>query len=131
MLVKEILKITRGRLLSGNPDIDIAPPKISTDSRTMMKGGFFIALKGPNFDGNDFVKEAFAKGARGALVAVCKMQIDGKRIIIQVRDTTKALQAIASHHRMKFRMPVIGITGSNGKTTTKEMTWGVLSAKYN
>ncbi|MBI4974282.1 MAG: UDP-N-acetylmuramoyl-tripeptide--D-alanyl-D-alanine ligase, partial [Candidatus Omnitrophica bacterium] len=131
MLVKEILKITRGRLVSGNPDIDIAPPKISTDSRTMMKGGFFIALKGPNFDGDDFVKEAFAKGARGALVAVCKMQLDDKRIIIQVRDTLEALQTIASHHRMKFRIPVIGITGSNGKTTTKEMMWRVLSAKYN
>lgn len=132
MRVKELLKVTRGRLVSGSPDIEIDPPKVSTDSRTIMRGGFFVAIKGPNFNGNAFVEKAFEKGAIGALVTVSRMRCDDeRRIIIQVQDTMKALQAVASHHRMKFRIPVIGITGSNGKTTVKEMIWSILSAKYN
>ena len=67
MKVKEILKVTRGKLLSGSPDAEIDLAKISTDSRAIKKGEFFIALKGHNFDGNDFVEDVLKKGAIGAI----------------------------------------------------------------
>jgi len=130
MLVKEILKITRGRLLSGGPDSDIAPSKISTDSRAVKKEDFFVALKGPRFDGNKFADEALKKGAIGALVH-SPQSIVHRKIVIKVDDTTKALQQIAAAWRLKFDIPVIAVTGSNGKTTAKDMIWSVLSAKYN
>ncbi|MDO8525512.1 MAG: Mur ligase family protein, partial [Candidatus Omnitrophota bacterium] len=132
MRVKEIVKITRGKLLSGDPERDIDPAKISTDSRTIHKGEFFIALSGANFDGNCFVKEAFRKGACGALSTIhYPLSTDSSKIHIRVKDTIKALQAIAAYHRKKFRIPVVCITGSNGKTTVKDMAWHLLSSKYN
>ena len=131
MKVKEIIKITKGELLSGSPEADIDPSRISTDSRTISRGGFFIALDGPNFDGNDFVKDAFGKGAGGVLVKrLIARPIDPTKIIIKVRDTTKALQDIAASHRKDYNIPVIAVTGSNGKTTAKEMVWRILSARY-
>lgn len=140
MRVSEIIRITRGRLLCGDARTDIDLSRISTDSRTIRKGGFFIALKGPNFDGNDFVEAVLEKGAIGAIVSNCKngdsphLRVNGPGtvpIFIQVKDTARALQAIAHYHRMRFKIPVIAVTGSNGKTTTKEMIWSVLSTRYN
>src|SRR3989338_3097109 len=119
MRAKEILKIVQGKLVSGDPNVDIDPSKISTDSRTIKGGDFFIALKGESFDGNDFVEIALKRGAIGALVT--NYTKEDRKVIIQTQDTTKALQNIASHYRMKFRIPVIGVTGSNGKTAVKEM----------
>jgi UDP-N-acetylmuramoyl-tripeptide--D-alanyl-D-alanine ligase len=132
MKIKEILKVTRGKLVSGDPGTDIDLAKICTDSRAIGKGEFFLALKGPNFDGADFLEEVFKKGATGAIITKRPGQrpVFGK-ILIQVEDTTKALQHIARHHRMKFNIPVIGVTGSSGKTTVKEMIWTALSSKYN
>jgi len=132
MLVSEIVRVTKGVLLSGDPSADIAPERMSTDSRTIGRGGFFIALKGANFNANRFLEEVFRKGAIGAVIMGQgpKDRIKGK-IIIRVKDTTKALQDIARSHRMKFRIPVIAVTGSNGKTTAKEMIWRVLSSRYN
>lgn len=133
MKVKEILKVTRGRLLSGDPGKDIDLSKVSTDSRLVKKGEFFIALKGANFNGDNFVGEALCKGAVGVITT---LRIDGRnlrlkgKVIIQVKDSTSALQAIASAHRKKFRIPVIAITGSNGKTTVKDMTAAALSSRY-
>ena len=132
MIVKEIVKVTQGKLLSGDPDREIDVSKISTDSRTIKKGEFFIALSGANFDGSDFVEEVFRKGAAGTILATCNLQLKTcSKIIIQVKDTTKALQNIAAHHRRKFKIPVICITGSNGKTAVKDMAWQLLSSKYN
>ncbi|MCX5686238.1 MAG: UDP-N-acetylmuramoyl-tripeptide--D-alanyl-D-alanine ligase [Candidatus Omnitrophica bacterium] len=132
MRIKEILKITGGKLLSGSPDTDIDLSKISTDSRTIKKGQIFIALKGPNFDGNEFVEDVFRKGAVGAIVSVLgsRFSVLGKTII-SVEDTTKAMQDIAACHRRKFKIPVIAVTGTNGKTTVKEMMAAVLSKKFN
>jgi len=134
MKVKEIIKATRGRLLLGDPCRDIDLSKVSTDSRSVKKGEFFIALKGANFDGDRFTGEALCKGAIGAVTTLCltgrNLKLKGK-VIIQVKDTTKALLAIASAHRKKFKIPVIAITGSNGKTTVKDMTAAVLSSRYN
>lgn len=132
MKVEEIAKITKGKLLSGDPNADIDPSRISTDSRTVKRGEFFIALRGPNFDGSDFIEDAFSKGAIGVLAASYKRQIDNKKtIIIETKDTLKALQDIAQNHRQRFNIPIIGVTGSNGKTATKEMIWSILSTKYN
>jgi len=131
MLVREIVKATNGRLVSGDPCADIAPEKISTDSRTIRRGEFFIALKGSDFDGGEFIEEVFRKGAIGALLMGQGAGNGQGKIIIQARDTTKALQDIARYHRMKFKIPVIALTGSNGKTTVKDMISSVLSAKYN
>ncbi len=132
MKVTEIVKITRGKLLSGDPASEIDPAKISTDSRRIKKGEFFIALKGSNFDGNDFVEDVIRKGACGAITANRQPPtVNSYKILIQVRDTTKALQEIASYHLKRFNIPVVCITGSNGKTTVKDMAWHLLSSKYN
>ncbi len=132
MKIKEIVKITGGKLLSGSPAVEIDPSRISTDSRTIKKGDFFIALKGPNFDGNDFVKKVLKKGAIGAIISIPWTPASGpSNVIIRVKDTTRALQEIAAYHRAKFETPVICVTGSNGKTTVKDMIWHILSSKYN
>jgi len=134
MRVKEIVRVTEGRLLSGDPDKEIDLSKVSTDSRSVKKGEFFIALKGANFNGDSFTGEALCKGAIGAVTALRFSEIDlqlKRKVIIQVRDTTKALAAIARAHRKKFNILVIAITGSNGKTTVKDMAAAVLSGRYN
>ncbi|MBN1527233.1 MAG: UDP-N-acetylmuramoyl-tripeptide--D-alanyl-D-alanine ligase [Candidatus Omnitrophica bacterium] len=132
MKVSDIVTATGGRLLSGDPAAGVDASKISTDSRGIKKGSLFIALNGPNFDGNDFAREALRRGACGAIVlrGRGKPIAAGRKVVIEVGDTTKALQDIARFHRMKFDIPVIAVTGSNGKTTTKEMIWEVLSRRY-
>ena len=132
MKVSDIITATGGRLLSGDPGATVDASKISTDSREIKKGGLFVALRGPNFDGNDFAAEVLRKGACGAIVlrGRGKAIAAGRKIVIEAGDTTKALQDIARCHRMRFNIPVIAVTGSNGKTTTKEMISKVLSARY-
>jgi len=131
MRVEEILKITGGELLSGDPAAYIRARKISTDTRTISQGEFFIALKGANFNANDFVGDAFKKGAIGAMISGQWFPVkDLNKVVIRVKDTTTALQLIARHHRLKFRIPLIAVTGSNGKTTVKEMIAKILSSKY-
>ena len=108
------------------------PTRIVTDSRKIKKGDVFLAIKGKNFDGHDFVKRAFSKGARGAIVSKdlnLPYGMSGK--LIKTRDTLDFLGFIAKIHRSKFNIPVIAITGSNGKTTAKEMLAHILSSKFN
>ncbi|MBC3540922.1 UDP-N-acetylmuramoyl-tripeptide--D-alanyl-D-alanine ligase [Rufibacter sediminis] len=102
--------------------------KVSTDSRAEQDNTLFFALDGPNFKGSQFAQMALEKGARYAVVQ--DPTITGPNII-QVEDTLKALQALALHHRLQLSIPIIGITGSNGKTTTKELINAVLSQKFN
>ena len=130
--VNEILKITGGRVLSASADdLEIEPSRISTDSRTIKKDEFFLALKGENFDGASFVEAAFRKGASGAIVERAKPRLQRKgKTVIAVKDSTKALQDIAASHRSAFDIPVIAVTGSNGKTTVKDMIASLLSSKY-
>src|SRR5690554_1256468 len=124
----EILNATEGKLLSGRDDSTFSG--ISTDSRNIKEGDLFIPLKGERFDGHDYVEEALAKGAFGALTEK-DIEPDGEKVIIKVDDTLKALRLIAAFYRSKFNIPFIGITGSVGKTSTKEMVWSVLSKKFN
>jgi len=107
---------------------------VSIDSRTIKKGELFVAIKGARFDGHDFVPEVIKNGAWGALVDRSELDtkcssLGGLRNILPVEDTTFALQEMSQMHRKKFAIPVIGITGSNGKTTTKEMLASILKQR--
>ncbi len=104
-------------------------PDISTDSRNIKPDSLFFAIKGENFDGNRFAEEAINKGA--AYSVVDDSSLAGRDKMILVSDALVALQQLAQHHRNTLKIPVIGITGSNGKTTTKELIRSVLSQKYN
>jgi UDP-N-acetylmuramoyl-tripeptide--D-alanyl-D-alanine ligase len=102
---------------------------ICTDTRKIEPNSLFLALKGSNFNGNNFAKQAILLGSKYAIVDE-EDQADEKNIFF-VHDSLKFLQELANYHRNKFHIPIIGITGSNGKTTTKELINWVLSAKYN
>jgi len=101
---------------------------VNTDTRTIRENQLFVALKGENFDGNAFALKALEAGACYAVVNE-GVQADDPRLI-KVPDTLAALQALAAWHRQQLDIPVIGLTGTNGKTTTKELIRAVLSAKY-
>ncbi len=101
---------------------------VSTDTRKIVPGNLFVALKGPNFNGNQYAEVAINKGARYAIVDEKKF-VKGDQYIL-VENGLTALQNIARFHRAQFKRPVIGLTGSNGKTTTKELINEVLSMRY-
>jgi UDP-N-acetylmuramoyl-tripeptide--D-alanyl-D-alanine ligase len=106
-------------------------PCITTDSRECPQGSIFLALKGESFDGNKFAVQALEKGCAYAIVDDPSLVgSDDKRIII-VNDCLQTFKDLAREHRRQFNIPVIGITGTNGKTTTKELVAAVLSQKYN
>ena len=102
---------------------------ISTDTRTLKKGELFFALNGPNFNGNHFAKNALEKGA-SFVVVDNNDSIDLSSKVLVVNNSLKTLQDLATYHRKKINTPIIAITGSNGKTTTKELIREVLSKSY-
>ena len=101
---------------------------VETDTRKVKKNDIFFALKGPNFNGNLYTKEAFAAGATYCVCDETSDILDDR--IIYVENVLNTLQQLAKHHRQQFTIPFIAITGSNGKTTTKELVHEVLSTKY-
>lgn len=103
--------------------------QVSTDTRKISKNSLFFALKGPNFNGNKFAKDALVNGANFVIIDEAEYSIDDKTILVD--DVLICLQELANFHRKKLRIPVIGITGTNGKTTSKELIGAVLSKKYN
>lgn len=103
-------------------------PSVQTDTRTLKPGDLFFALKGPHFNGNAFAKKALDAGATYAVIDEKEYEIPGKTIIVP--DVLSSLQQLAQFHRNQFSIPFIAITGSNGKTTTKELIHAVLSEKY-
>src|SRR5690242_19712380 len=103
-------------------------PIVGTDTRNIKQGSIFFALKGGNFNANQFAKDALSGGAKYAVIDEEAHYREG---CILVDDVLKTLQKLANHHRRQFKIPFIGITGSNGKTTTKELTATVLSEKFN
>ena len=106
---------------------------ITTDSRNIKDGVMFFALKGEKFDGNDFALEALKSGARYAVVDRFLLEgtaYRGRKCVV-VENSLEMLQKLAAYHRKQIDIPVVGITGTNGKTTTKELVAAVLARKYN
>ena len=126
LTIEEIVTATEGKLLYGHLVTKVS--NISIDSRTIRPKDLFIAIKGKNLDGHKFVPEAIAKGAIGVIISDAKIKTQNS-ILIKVKDTTEALGKIARHYREKFKPLVIAVTGSNGKTTTKEMIASILSRR--
>ncbi|HOE57216.1 MAG TPA: UDP-N-acetylmuramoyl-tripeptide--D-alanyl-D-alanine ligase [Bacillota bacterium] len=124
--IEEIVKATLGKLV--NPGEGLKISGVSIDSRSINVGDMFIALKGESFDGHDFIDSAAKKGA--ALIIAQKPLSGCSTPYILVKDTYRALQDIAGYHRNKFKIPFVAVTGSSGKTTTKDMIASVLSQKY-
>jgi len=122
--LSNLARATEGRLVGA----DVAFASVSIDSRTMPPGALFIALKGPSFDGHEFVATAAQHGAIGALV---QQELPTAIPQVVVGDTLVALTDFARAWRREFSIPVVGITGSNGKTTTKEMIGSILARAHN
>jgi UDP-N-acetylmuramoyl-tripeptide--D-alanyl-D-alanine ligase len=133
LALEEVLKVTGGRLLQGEGHTFFEG--ISTDSRTIVKGELFIALKGSRFDGHHYALEALEKKAGGVLIEEDKVgdiRWNGyrSRAVIAVKDTLSALGDIARDWRHRYSTPVVALTGSNGKTTTKEMMAACLQTTF-
>jgi UDP-N-acetylmuramoyl-tripeptide--D-alanyl-D-alanine ligase len=103
----------------------------SIDTRTLSPGDLFFAVKGPRFDGHDFLQQAAAKGASGVVIEKSAIESSPTVAVVQVSSTVDALQQLARAVRRKWGGPIVAVTGSAGKTTTKEMIAAVLSRKYN
>ncbi|MGL4873646.1 MAG: UDP-N-acetylmuramoyl-tripeptide--D-alanyl-D-alanine ligase [Clostridium sp.] len=128
--VKEIKEYAKGEFLTEKIDRDVK--ELSTDTRKIKEGDVFIALKGANFNGNEYIEKAFELGA--AVCIIDEVLFDTEKykdkVIIKVEDTKKALLDIANGYREKLGLKVIGITGSTGKTSTKDLIAAFLSGKY-
>ncbi len=103
-------------------------PSVQTDTRKLRDGDIFFALKGPNFNGNAFAKQALEAGAAYAVIDEQEFAADERYLLVD--DVLTALQQLAKHHRQQFNIPFIAITGSNGKTTTKELVTTVLQQQF-
>jgi UDP-N-acetylmuramoyl-tripeptide--D-alanyl-D-alanine ligase len=117
-----------GRLLAGNESATATT--VSTDSRTLRPGDLFLAIRGEKFDGHDFLSEAARLGALGAIVEKAPAGLPSSFGIIEVADTIRALQAIAAAYRAGLPLKAVCVTGSNGKTSTKDLTASVLGQRF-
>ena len=106
----------------------LASSGVQTDSRKIVGGELFFALRGENFDGNRYAALALQAGAKYAVVDNPEVAVDERYVVVD--DTLATLQELARHHRQRLSIPVLAITGTNGKTTTKELTSAVLSRKF-
>jgi len=129
MRLDDIVAATRGRLARGRPEMSIG--SISTDSRAIQPGELFVALVGDRFDGHAFVADAFARGAAAVVVESDRLP-DGRaqQPAIVVENTTRALQDVARANRQRHTCTVVAVTGSNGKTTTKEFIAALASQRF-
>src|ERR1051326_6428441 len=127
--ISEIAKLAVATLESGDGKASVE--RISTDSRTIKKGELFVALRGENFDGHKFVENVAEAGAAGAIVdSTWKGQVPAKFAIIRAPDTLVAYQNLAANYRKSLPLKVLAITGSNGKTSTKDFAASVLGRKF-
>jgi len=127
LTVGEIQKVTKGKLLQGKDSTKING--VSIDSRSIRKKNIFVAIHGKQFNGHTFIRTAIRKGA-SALVVSKSVTCPKHIAVIYVKDTTKALGQIAAGHRKRFSIPIVAITGSTGKTTTKELTASILAKRF-
>jgi UDP-N-acetylmuramoyl-tripeptide--D-alanyl-D-alanine ligase len=126
LTIEDIITATGGKVIYRNSN---AFAGVSIDSRTIKEGELFIALKGNRFDGHNFLPDALKRGS-GCLVSIHLGEPVNGKTIIYVKDTLRALQDIARYMRLKKAIPAVAVTGSNGKTTTKELTASILSTGY-
>src|ERR1700720_178619 len=127
--ILEITKLAEAKL--ENADQKVSVERISTDSRTIKKGELFVALRGENFDGHKFVEDVAKRGAAGAIVDLnWKGKVPNKFAIIRATDTLLAYQNLAANYRTSLPLKVLAITGSNGKTSTKDFAASVLGRKF-
>ncbi|MBQ5310929.1 MAG: UDP-N-acetylmuramoyl-L-alanyl-D-glutamate--2,6-diaminopimelate ligase, partial [Oscillospiraceae bacterium] len=127
MTLGEIRAAINAGNIDADEDIRVAARDISSDTRTIKPGDLFIAIKGENFDGADYAQKAMELGA---VAVIAERAVEGDTTLL-VESTRKALLDLAGYYRSRFDIPVVGITGSVGKTTTKEMTAIALGSKYN
>ena len=126
--VKDIVNICQGKLICG--DENIICKEFKKDTRTIKTGDVYVGIKGENFDGNTLYEEAFKNGAEVCIVSGIKAKEFRGKTIIEVKDSIKALQKIAEYKRRLYDIPVIAVTGSVGKTSTKDIIASVMSQKY-
>lgn len=130
---EEIVKVIGARPRSGRPPARGGIRRLCTDSRGVRRGDLFVALAGERFDGHRFVAAALRRGAVGAVVqdgATLEPRPPARAWLLEVPDTLRAYQDLAAHHRRRFAIPVVAVTGSNGKTTTKNMIADVLRQRW-
>ena len=138
---QDMLDATGGTLLRGTPGCRLR--RVCTDSRVVRKGDVFVAMKGERFDGHNFVDDVLTRGAQGVVIEAVPRRVTigrprperrGARpaepCVVTVKDTVRAYQDLAAFHRARFDIPVIAVTGSNGKTTTKEMVANALAQRW-
>ncbi len=130
LTVQDIVRAIGGRCLNPDKNGNILITSITTDTRQIQEGSLFVPLKGEQFDGHHFIAQAFAKGACVSLTQSKETCVE-QGCVIWVPDTHKALLDLAAFYRAKHALPVVAITGSVGKTTTKDLVAAVLGAKYN
>lgn len=135
--IEEILEVLSGKLMAGRPPHGLKRKirRVVSDSRVVRSGDLFVAFEGDRFDGHAFVPAAFVQGAAGAVVKEDYQPPSfpkraAEAALIGVKDTLIAYQQLATRHRGRFAIPVVAITGSNGKTTTKEMVAAVLARRW-
>jgi UDP-N-acetylmuramoyl-tripeptide--D-alanyl-D-alanine ligase len=137
--IEEMLEVTSARLLLGDSTgLRRKIRRLCSDSRDVRPGDFFVAFKGDHFDGHEFVQQSLQKGAIGALIesgsrAASSLQSwsgETTPFVLGVPDALLAYQQLATYHRSRFQIPVVAVTGSNGKTTTKEMVARVLEEQW-
>ena len=133
LTIKEIMEVTHAELIIGS--LDLICKNFSKDTRNIQKGDTYIAIKGEKFDGNLFWKQALEKGADCVIVSDIQyeqrdLEKFKNKTILKVKDTLKALYEIAKLKRSFYQIPVIAITGSVGKTSTKDIVASVVSQKY-
>lgn len=127
--LQQLAQWANGTLSGGNPGQEVT--RICTDSRKLERGDVFLALKGENFDGHGFVERAAAEGAAAAVVeTLWTGEVPAEFALIRVADTLKALQVIATQYRMSLPLRVVALTGSSGKTSTKDFVAAVLAEQY-
>ena len=132
LTIKKIIEITDGKLINGDESQII--DGFSKDTRTIKKGDLYIGIKGEKLDGNTYYKDAFEKGAIACLLdndKLDKNELNKFKNIILVKNSIKAIQEIAKYKRNLYNIPVIAVTGSVGKTSTKDMIASILKQKYN
>ncbi|QHQ62035.1 UDP-N-acetylmuramoyl-tripeptide--D-alanyl-D-alanine ligase [Anaerocolumna sedimenticola] len=127
--VKEIAEAVGGKILNGDENTKIT--SVGTNSKNAELGSLFVPIVGERVDAHDFIQDAFANGATACFTSRHTNVDREDKVYIKVEDTLRALQALGTFYRSRFNIPVIGITGSVGKTTTKEMVAAALATKYN